>query len=142
MTLLISRAGRLHTHFGPAPSGTQVHTQQQRGDPYSILCCLKSVLGEQLQSTNSLRLRGTEVRTPKNIEKMRQEELEKGTEHILQTNYIFPPAQLSATLSLPLSISVSFSGWTVNLVSVTAVEVKRHYLLSKEMVIPSPLLCQ
>lgn len=59
---------------------------------------------------------------------MKQEELDKGTEHILQTNYIFPPSQLSPTLAP--SFSASCSSWTVNLVSGEALEVKGHYLLS------------
>ena len=74
-------------------------------------------------------LRETEVRTPKNIEKMRQGALEKGTEPILQTNYIFPPPQLSPPLSLHPLYSGSLSDWTVNLVSV---EVKGHYLCCPE----------
>lgn len=92
-------------------------------DPYSILCCLKLLL-KSSYLRNSLDERETEVRTPKNIEKVRQAELQKGTDHILQTNYIFLPPQLSPPLSC--SIFFSFSDWTVNLF-----DVKRHCFLTK-----------
>lgn len=121
--LLISRPGRLWTLSGLVLSGTQVHILQQTEDPYSILCCLKLLL-KSSYFRNSLDERETEVRTPRNIEKVRQAELQKGTDHILQTNYIFLPPQLSPPLSF--SISFSFSDCTANLF-----DVKHHCFLTK-----------
>lgn len=93
-------------------------------NPHSFLRLLNLLLGEQLLHKTQ---RETEVRTPKNIEKMRQEESEKRTDHILQTNYISPPLSL-----------YFFSDWTVNLGNVGA----RPLLLYKEMVMACILLCQ
>lgn len=93
----VGQGGSAHTLV--LYSLTQMFRFCSRGKILSLLHAVWSHNEESGYFTNSLDVRQTEVRTTKNIEKMRQAELHKGMDHTLQTNYVSLPPQLSTPLS-------------------------------------------